>query len=181
MTNTLSRVRAGLLVLVSVFVLATIGYHFLDGRDWLDSVYMVVITISTVGFGETSGMSNVTKTLTVFVILLGLTASAYTFTAFIQHLAAGELHRYLGQRRMTTEISRLSGHVIVCGFGRIGQLLSGDLAHVGRSFVVVEQDEDRVKSAIEEGYLVTVGDADGGGRVDRGGRRSRNRHRHHPA
>lgn len=158
MTTPFDRVRRGLVVLGVVFVVSVLGYR-LAGYPWIEAVWMVVITVASVGYGERSQQSPAVQLLTVGVILFGITAAAYTFGGLLQLLLAGELEQILGRTRMTRDINRLGDHTIVVGFGRIGRILAGDLARQTREFVVIEKDAERCREAHERGYLYLNGDA----------------------
>ena len=99
-------------------VLATLGYR-LCGYGWLDAVWMVVITISTVGYGESSTTTPAVQALSVVVILVGISAASVTFSGVLQVMVEGEIQKVLGRRRMTREIEQLRNHVIICGYGLI--------------------------------------------------------------
>lgn len=149
--------------MVMIFIIAVVGYRYLGDEthsySWLDSIFMVVITIATVGFGEDSSLSPQLKILTIFVIVFGISTSVYVVGGFIQLMTEGELQRILGTRRMTKGIERLDQHVVLCGFGRIGQLLASDLTKQSQPLVVVERDDARYDEAAALGYLVVKGDA----------------------
>ena len=163
MNTAIERIRTGAMFFGVTLILATVGYHFLFGRDWIDAVYMVVITVTSVGytdsFGQRGPPSHAEQLFTILVIVFGLTAGAYAVGGFLQLMTEGEIQRALGKRKMTKEIERLEGHVIVCGFGRIGRILTSDLKHQGRQFVILENAQDRITDAAAEGYLVLSGDA----------------------
>lgn len=159
MKGPLAHVRLGACILATTFLAAVVGYRVLGGYDWLEAVWMVVITISTVGYGERSDVSPSLQLLTIGVILVGMSASAYTFGSLFQFLLEGELNRILGTRRMTREIDQLRDHVILCGFGRVGQNLAADLHAAGHSFVVIENDASMLEEARAHQYLCVPGDA----------------------
>jgi voltage-gated potassium channel len=158
MTSPLERVRRGFFLLGAIFVGAIIAYR-IAGYPWIEAVWMVVITISSVGYGERSNESPAVQLLTIALILFGFTAAAYTFGGLLQVLLAGELEQFLGRRRMTKEIKALRGHAIVVGFGRIGRILASDLAFHQQSFVVIEKDADRCREAGERKHLYINGNA----------------------
>src|SRR5262245_36094589 len=103
MNPTIRRVRRGAVILVAVLVISVCGYRYF-GRNWLDSIYMVVITVATIGYGERSDLAPGEQLFTVGVILFGLAASGYTLGAFVQMLTEGEIQKAVGHRRMTREI-----------------------------------------------------------------------------
>ena len=154
----LKRLRAGMLTLAIIFIFAVFGYHMM-GRDLLDSIYMVVITLSGVGYGEDSRLAAVEKVLTILVIVFGLTTGFYIIGGFVQMMAEGEINRAMGVRRVSREIERLSGHVVVCGFGRVGGTLADQLEKRNCSFVVLDDNPDQIAEASARGYLALTDDA----------------------
>jgi voltage-gated potassium channel len=143
----LDRVRGGAIVLVVAILLGTIGYHTLGGYGWREALWMVVITVSTVGYSEQSQSDAAVQLLTMVVILVGISSAAYTFTGFIQLALEGELEKTLGTRRMTRHVDKLQNHVIICGMGRSGRSLARELKQRGHKFVIVEKGEGRIEEA----------------------------------
>jgi voltage-gated potassium channel len=158
MNASFRRVRAGAIVLVVLIVASTVGYR-LAGRSWLDAFYMVVITIGTVGYGEASNLPGGEQLLTIAVIVFGISAWVFTLGGFIQMTMEGELERTLRMGRTTRAIEKLTGHVILCGFGRIGEILAKELAAKRQPFVVVDVSPESIAEAQNLGYLVLLGDA----------------------
>ena len=158
MNTPLKRIRLGAVVLVLILIAATVGYR-LGGLTWIESIYMVVITVSTVGYSEVPEMGPGLQAFTIVVIVLGISAVAYTVGGFIQLMAEGEINRALGLRRMTREIENLQKHIIICGFGRMGQILCEELKRHGEAFVVIDRDGERMVEAENLGYLTLNGDA----------------------
>jgi voltage-gated potassium channel len=125
-----------------------------------DAIYMVVITIFGVGYGEVQPVQSTgLRTLTISVIIAGYGAVIFTIGGLVQFLIDGELNKALGARRMTKEIDRLNGHTIICGIGRLGTMLARELRESGKSFVAIDMDRERLRDAEESGYLVLHGDA----------------------
>jgi voltage-gated potassium channel len=158
MTHSVYRLRKGALVLGIVMILSVCGYR-LFGYDWVAAIYMVVITIASVGYGETSNVSTNQQIFTIFVILFGLLATGYTLGGLAQMLFEGELERVLGIQRMNREIENLQQHTILCGYGRTGQLLASELKRHNKRFVVVEHTLASYQQAVENDYLAIHGDA----------------------
>lgn len=146
-------------MLLTVFVTAVLGYHYLFGLNWLESTWISVISISTTGFAEESSKSAAFQLFTIGVVVLGVFGTAYAFTGLVQLLLAGEIERFYGKRRMEREISKLTNHVIVCGYGRLGITLAADLQEDGQKVVVIESDPAKSMQAQTEGHLVIDGDA----------------------
>jgi voltage-gated potassium channel len=140
---------------IAVIVAGTIGYRIL-GLSWVDAAYQTVTTITTVGFREMGDFGTAEKLFTMAVIVTGVSTALYTLTLFMQMVVEGQLLEFVGRRRMDRKIADMRGHVIVCGWGRVGKAVAHDLARSGRAVVVVDQDPDRL---VEVAYPTIVGDA----------------------
>lgn len=159
MQSSVQRILTGAIFFAIVVIVAIVGYT-LAGWSFLDAVYMVVITIFGVGYGEVQPLeSPALRVFTIFVIVAGTSSAVYTVGGFVQAIAEGEVNRVLGARRMLRDIEQLQDHIIVCGFGRIGRLLGRQLADRSREFVVVDDNPDRAARARDAGYLVLTGNA----------------------
>jgi voltage-gated potassium channel len=159
MRTPLERIRLGGFVLAVIFVFAILGYRFIGGYDWTAAVWMVVITISTVGYGESSQLPAQVQALTVVVIVLGISAAVYTFGGLFQMILEGELENVLGKRRMTKDILRLHGHTIICGYGRMGRNLAQELGSQRVELVVIDHNPEAFAEAVSDGLLCVLGDA----------------------
>ena len=157
--TSLDRIRAGVVASAVVVVAAIGGFRFIGGYGWIESLWMVVITVSTVGYSEESRNGTAIQLLQIAVILFGVTAAAYVFTGIIQMLLEGEVDRFMGRRRMKKEIEKLSGHAVICGFGKNGPELCSQLEKARQAFVVVDSDESQIARAAELGYLAVQADA----------------------
>ncbi len=147
----------GFVVLVTGVAIAGYVHH---GWPLGDALYMTVMTVFTVGYGEvrpidTPGL----RALTIGLIVLGCTGMIFVTGALVQLITAAQIQQALGLRRMTSEIDRLSDHVVVCGFGRIGQMLARALLAGRARFVVLERSEHRFAQARALGYLAINADA----------------------
>lgn len=153
------RIFIGLVVTSTVVFAAVIAY-VLHGWSWLDSLYMVVITIFGVGYGEVQPVNTpVLRGITIGLIVLGTVAAIYTVGGFAQLVIDGELRRVLGVRKMQKDIEKLQQHVVICGFGRMGSKLAEALALRGKPLIVIEQDIRGVEAARSYGCLVVHGNA----------------------
>ncbi len=137
------RVVLGLLGLAVVLVIGTGGYVLL-GFSLLDAVYQTVTTISTVGFREVEPLDATGKVFTIFLILTGVGTALYTFTVALETLIDGHLRDLFGRRRMQRQMEKMTGHVIVCGWGRVGQSIAHYLAAAGQELVVIDRDPERI-------------------------------------
>ena len=149
----------GVLYILVVVVLGTAGY-LVAGWNMGDAFYMVIITLFTVGYDEVHPIATpALRALTITLIVMGCTGMIYLTGAIVQFFTATQLQNFLGLKRMKNDIDKLKGHVILCGFGRIGRLLSRDLTTAGSRFVIIERDEHRVVNARGMGYLCIQGEA----------------------
>lgn len=158
MTGPLKRLRLGLATLAVILCVATLGYR-VAGWSWLDSIYMVVTTVSTVGYREMGEMTPGLRIFTILVIVFGVSTTLYMMGAFVQMVLEGEVNRALGMRRVGREIERLVGHAVICGYGRMGEVVADELARRRQPFVVIERDPQKIALAISLGYLAIQADA----------------------
>jgi voltage-gated potassium channel Kch len=150
---------AGLIYMAVVAGLATLAYVDL-GWSWDDAFYFVVYTIFTVGYDELHPIvTPELRFVTISTIVLGCTGVIYLTGALVQFFTYMQLQQLLGSRRMKSKINTLTGHVIVCGFGRIGHMLADELKAGGIDFVILDRDEAKLAEASERGHLTWSGDA----------------------
>jgi len=159
MQSSIRKVVFGTLFFLVSCLVAIIGY-VVAGWSVLEAVYMVTITIFGVGYGEVRPIGDPgLRLFTMGVIVAGCTSSIYVMGGFVQMIAEGELNRFLGARRMTRGIDKLTNHVIVCGYGRVGRILADDLTRSEQQFVVIDTNQERLQEAETSGLFVIVGDA----------------------
>ena len=153
------RLRSALLIILGLIVVGTAGYHLLEGMSLLDGLYMTVITLTTVGFGEGELLSHTGRLFTIGLILSGVGAGAWAVQNAVEILLGEQLWRTIGSRRVTRAIEKLSGHYIVCGYGRMGRETALELQRRGVTFVVIEAQPDIVQTLLDEDVPVIEGDA----------------------
>jgi len=164
-------VTAALLILI-VLLAGTFGYMALEDWSFLDSFYMTVITIATVGYREIGPLSMQGRVFTVFLIFGGIGVGGYALGTIAAFLIEGQMLDILRGRRMAKEITGLKNHIIICGFGKIGREVCKCLAAEGKDFIVIDQDPERVDEALALGYLAAVGEATDDEILERAGIRS---------
>lgn len=149
------------LVLLGIILAGgTLGYAYIEeGVGFFDAFYMTVITITTVGFSEVSGISEDSRPLTIALIFFGFGLISYVVFSISQFVVEGEVSRILGRRKLDKKLASLKNHIIVCGYGKIGQVISEYLRNYNQSFVVVEKDEIWGEELRENGNLFVMGDA----------------------
>ncbi len=133
------RLLGASIAFVMVLVFGTVGYLVL-GFGALDAVYQTVTTVSTVGFREVEPLSAAGQIFTMALIVVGVGTALYAFSVLIETLIEGRLNELLGRRRMEHSIASMHGHVIICGWGRVGRSIADELAEAGRDVVIVEAD-----------------------------------------
>lgn len=140
-------------------VAGSLGFSWIEGWSLLDSVYMTVITISTVGFTEVHPLSDSGKAFATLLIVAGLGTAVYTFTRLGQTLLEGELAAVLGRRRMKSHRGKLEDHYIVCGNGRVGRTVSNYLDRRELPFCMIEIDPAAEEELKRRRYRYVIGDA----------------------
>ena len=155
MSPAISRVRAALWLFAAVVAIGTIGYR-LFGMTWVDAAYQTVTTVTTVGFREIHPFGTAEKWFTMAVVVTGVSTALYTLTLMMQMVVEGQFREFVGRRRMDRKIADMRGHVIVCGWGRVGKAVAHDLVRSGRSVVVVDVSAERL---VDVDLPTIVGDA----------------------
>jgi voltage-gated potassium channel len=144
----------GLLVLVISF--GTAGYRVLERWDFLDSLYMTIITLTTVGFKEVHDLSDNGKMFTIALIVGGVGTMLYVLRIGAQLVLEGELQEIYGRKRLEKKLKELRDHYIVCGYGRMGKIIVRELRHEDLDFIVIEKNHTALG---EEDLLIIEGDA----------------------
>ncbi len=155
----LTNLRIILLALLVVILIGTAGFHFIEGWPWFDGLYMVVTTLTTIGYQEIHPLSHAGRIFNIFVIFAGVSLVLVTIGALTQALLEFELQSFFGRRRMEREIGRLSDHYIICGAGRVGRSAARELARRPVPFLIIEQNEAKAQRYAAEKWLMMVGDA----------------------
>ena len=138
----------------------TIGYMVVEGWNAFDSFYMTVITLATIGYGETNPLSTAGRVFTIFLIFLGVGVGSVVLGTIGRVIIETQLGHLLNRRvKMQNRIEALTEHTIFCGFSRLGRVAAEELRKSGNNVVVIEQEERRAEEAIATGFLVIRGDA----------------------
>ena len=158
MDSTRHLILSVLLTLV-IIILGTLGYMMVEGWDIIDSLYMTVITLTTVGYGEVHEVSRVGQLFTVVLILVGVSFFLYVAGSVVQFMVEGRIRIVLGRRNLDKKIARLKNHYIVCGYGRIGRTLCNSLRKQLIDLIVVEKERELIPMMDEDKILYVSGDA----------------------
>ena len=142
-----------------LLIFGAVGYIVIEGWSFMDALYMTVITLATVGYGEVHEISPEGRLFTVVLIFLGVGFFLYVVGNVIQFLVEGRIRHVLGRRILDKQISKLKNHFIVCGYGRVGRALGSYLIQKYIDVVVIEQNSNRVSVMDEDGILYIMGGA----------------------
>jgi voltage-gated potassium channel len=142
-----ARVWLAALVPPALLAMGTVGYVVVEGWDWFDALYMTTITLTTIGFGEVNALSHAGRALTMILALGGAFSLAAAATFVLRSVVSGELASVFGRQRMEKALATVSDHVIVCGFGRVGRLVTQEFLESGVGVVVVDNNAERLKAA----------------------------------
>jgi voltage-gated potassium channel len=149
-----------LIMMCIIMAGGTFGYHYIEKEmDLFDSFYMTVITVTTVGFGEIDGISEHSRPLTIILIFSGFGLISYSLFAISQMVIEGEIQRMLGRRKLDKKVASLKNHVIICGYGRIGQVIADFMKQYKEPYVVVDINGECEQQIRDAGHLVVIGDA----------------------
>ncbi len=153
------RLAYAVVLLLLLMTGGTIGLMQTEGMSFDDALYMTVITLSTVGFGEVAPLHGGGRIVVGLMILCGLGLIGYVSVTIGGIVIEGRLRRYLGGRFMRKELKRLKGHYIICGFGRMGQIVADELLSEGEPHVIVTDDPEAVETLRLQERLAVHGDA----------------------
>jgi voltage-gated potassium channel len=154
----LRNLRRVAIALAVIMLAGTAGFHLIEDWPWFDGFYMVVTTFTTIGYQEIHPLSHAGRVFNVVLIITGVSTLFLGIGFLTQALLEFELGSFFGRRRMERDISRLSGHYIICGIGRVGRSAARELARKPAPFVVIEQNESKAQHFGGD-WLVLVGDA----------------------
>lgn len=159
--NWRARVGLPLVALVGFILISSAGYWLIEpAYSFADGLYMTVITVTTTGFREVHPLGRGGQAWTMFVVAGGLVLGGVVLTSIGSMIIEGQVRRILGRRQLERKIETLSGHVIICGYGRMGELIAEELKRAGRDVVVVDSDPDRTAEAESDGLVYVLGDAE---------------------
>jgi voltage-gated potassium channel len=153
------RIARGLIAILAILIIGTLGYRIIGSWSFIDSFYMTVITISTVGYNEVHPLTPAGRIFSIFLIFGGVGTAIYILTTGIQYLIEGEFGIRIGRQRMETKIGKLRNHFILCGYGRVGQEVAHALKQESVKFVVIDKDTSNVARAQQSDYLAIQDDA----------------------
>lgn len=154
-----SKIYIAIFMLFSIVFIGVSGFMVISDFSWLDALYMTVITITTVGFGEVAPLDNHSKIFTIFLIFSSVTIVGYAFSIITEHILSKNNFEDLIHRKMQKRIDGFKNHVVICGYGRNGKQVVRKLAAYNKLFVVVEKDKEMEEKLKEDNIPYVIGDA----------------------
>ncbi|MCK7590058.1 potassium channel protein [Subsaxibacter sp. CAU 1640] len=154
-----TRIYMAIFLLALLMVVGVLGFKFMSNYSWIDAIYMTVITITTVGFGEVQPLDEFSKIFTVCLILASVVIVGYALTVITEYILSKNNFEELKLKKMQKKIDKLSGHIVICGYGRNGRQAAKKLMAHKKSFVIIEQDKDIVDKLQDEDISYVFGNA----------------------
>ncbi|MEW5725569.1 MAG: NAD-binding protein [Thermodesulfobacteriota bacterium] len=159
MTPESRKLKISAILGVVIILGGTLGYMLLEEWTFLDSLYMTVITVGTIGYGEIRPLSPAGRVFTLFVIVFGVGNAAYLVGQFSRAMVEGSLRKVLGRRKLEKQVRKIKDHYILCGYGRIGRLIALEIAAKGLPVVVIENHDEVIEQIEKDGLIYLRGDA----------------------
>ncbi len=153
------RIFFAVLVLVLLLGIGSLGYVILEGWSFFEGLYMTVISLSTVGFGEVRPLTFRGRIFTILLIFSGIGLMFYVISTITQSVVEGQFRDLFGRRRVERTIRNIKDHYIICGFGRIGEVIARELHQNHIPLVIIDNDAERLPTLERLGYLHVFGDA----------------------
>src|SRR5215471_8643464 len=147
------------LLMFAVTAVGTLGYVVIEGWSAWDAFYMTIITITTVGYEEVHPLTHAGQAFTVAILLTGVGTFFYAFTLFMTQLSEGDWRERRQLKRLTRMLDDLHDHFIICGYGRMGEIIAREFARHNVAFVVIERSAERMHQAMEMGFVAVEADA----------------------
>ncbi len=148
-----------LIAVFATILFGMVGYHALEGWSWFDGLYMTVITLATIGYGEIHPLTAAGRAFTIILIIVGVTVFGFLVSILTQAVVENQIALALGRRRLFKDISQLKDHYILCGAGRVGMRIIDEFKKKGVDYVIIERDEIVAEKLLTKGNLVLIGDA----------------------
>jgi voltage-gated potassium channel len=145
--------------LIALLLIGSLGFVWLEGWNFFDALYMTVTTLTTVGYGEIHPLDRAGRIYNIVLILSGMGVMLYVVGSLARVVIEGEIQAALGRRKLLKDIKKLKNHYIICGFGRIGEIIARHLTNRGLALVIIEKAPETIDRLEELGYHYLSGDA----------------------
>lgn len=154
-----TKIYMAIFLLLSLLMLGILGFKLMSNYSWIDSIYMTVITITTVGFGEVQPLDDVAKMFTVLLILASVVIVGYALTVITEYILSKNNLEELKLKKMQKKIDGLTNHIVICGFGRNGKQAAKKLTAYKKPFVIIEQDKEIIDKFQTDDIPFVLGNA----------------------
>ncbi|WP_459210580.1 potassium channel family protein [Aquimarina rhabdastrellae] len=154
-----SRIYKASLLLTLLLIIGVLGFRFYADYSWIDAIYMTIITVSTVGFGEVVPLDEGDKLFTVFLIIMSVVIVAYSISIITDYIFSKNNEQEIKRRKTQKMIEKLNGHIIICGYGRNGKQAVNKLLEYDKPFVIIEKDKEIIEKYQTEQILFIEGNA----------------------
>jgi len=154
-----TKIYTALILLALVLVFGVLGFRVISGYSWIDSLYMTVITITTVGFGEVQPLDDASKIFTVLLILFSVIIVGYALTVITEYILSRNNLEELKQKNMQKKIDGLKNHIIICGYGRNGKQAAKKLLSYEKPFVIIEKNKEIIEKYQSQTLSFVLGNA----------------------
>ena len=158
-TVSVRRLYASFSLLILIILIGTVGYAVIQKWGLLDSLFMTVITLTTVGYGEIHPLTDMGRIFTIFLIISGMITVGTIIAEFTRFLVEGEIRNYMERKLTKRTIKKLKDHYIICGYGRIGSVIADELHEHNVPFVVVDSSPEKIDEITKKGYPAVNGNS----------------------
>ena len=154
-----SKIYAAITLVMVTLLIGVLGYRMIADYSWVDALYMTVITVTTVGFGEVNPLTPEAKLFTVILILCSVVIVGYAIAVITEYIISRNTYDTIKHKKVQKQIDKLSGHIIVCGYGRNGQQAVEKLRAYNKAFVIIDKEDDIVDRFEDSDTLFVKGNA----------------------
>jgi voltage-gated potassium channel len=154
-----NKLKIAFLSLFFLFIVGTMGFYFIEGWSFTESLYTTVTTLSTVGYGDFYPQTQTGRIFTIFLIIFGVGTMLYTVVLFAETMVEARFRMLMGRGKLDKMIKKLNNHYIICGCGRIGYLICRELAEEKIPFVVIDNNPEVIQKTEDEGFIYYKGDS----------------------
>jgi len=154
-----SKIYTAILMLVLLLAIGFLGYRFISGYEWLDAIYMTVITITTVGFAEVNPLDTQSKIFTIFLILASVVIVGYAISIITEFILSRNNIEDIKQRKMQKKIDAMTDHIIICGYGRNGKQAAKKLLAYEKPFIIIERNKEVIEKFQDDDVSFVFGNA----------------------
>jgi len=156
--NPLRRLLVPGLIILTIILTGMLCYMYIEGWSWVDSLYMVIITLSTVGFREVHDLNSIGRLITIGIIIMGVGTVFYTFGVLIEIMVEGQVVGYRRRKKMENQIAEMKNHFIICGFGRVGHQVAVELNAARMPYVVLDSKPETGEELSAKNIPHIIGD-----------------------